>query len=120
MDYWNKDSLKEIKTALKTTWVIISLFTTLIILIPFIVDRNNILKITPVCISVSKFNVECALCGMTRAFIEISDGNIKKAYFFNNGSIILYLIFLTNSLIFILTSFYCIIINNRISVLNDI
>ena len=119
MIYWDKDSQREINNALKIIWMVITLLTTLLILIPFIVDRDKILNNTPVCISVSKYNVECALCGMTRAFIEISNGNFIKAYTLNKGSLFLYVAFLANSLIFILNSIYSKIFKNRISIIND-
>lgn len=119
MIYWDKDSLREINDAFKIIWMVITLLTTLLILIPFIVDRDKILNNTPVCISMSKYNVECALCGMTRAFIEISNGNFVKAYSLNKGSPFIYIAFLSNSLIFILNSMYYLISKNRITIIND-
>jgi len=97
---------KEQKWALLIVWSIFSVATTLIILLPFFVDRGTVLQITPTCISKSQFNIECSLCGMTRAFIEISDGNYSKAYDLNGGSILVYISFLLNSTIFIVYGFF--------------
>ena len=99
---------KERKMAILIVWVIISLTTIMILLFPFIASKQTILENTPTCISKSQFNIECSLCGMTRAFIEISSGNYKNAYYLNKGSLYIYSSFILNSIIFLIYSFYLI------------
>jgi hypothetical protein len=93
--------LTKIKVALLSVWTIVSIVTTFILLLPFLVDRQTILKDTPTCISKKQFNIECSLCGMTRAFIEISNGHIKNAVSINKGSIFFYTTFLVNAILII-------------------
>jgi len=97
---------KERKVAILITWTIISVITTIILLFPLFADKQTVLKNAPTCISKSRFNVECQLCGMTRAFIEISNGCFTNAYNLNKGSLIVYLSFLLNSIVFIVHSIY--------------
>lgn len=49
-----------------------------------------LLKISPLCISKIYANEECFMCGMTRAFIEISNGNFSNAYSLNQLSFYFY------------------------------
>lgn len=101
----------ELKVAILIVWIIISIITTTIILFPFFADKQTVLENAPTCISKSQFNVDCSLCGMTRAFIEISNGNFRNAYNLNNGSLFVYLSFIFNSSSFITYSIYSININ---------
>lgn len=41
------------------------------------------------------------LCGMTRAFLKIKEGDFALAHQFNRGSIILFSLIVVNSIIFI-------------------
>ena len=91
--------------AIRIIWFIISLTTTSILLFVFFVKKQTILANTPLCISMSKYHIECSLCGMTRAFIEISHGKFHNAYLLNKGSILLFLSFLLNSLFFFIYAF---------------
>ena len=91
---------KEQKAAILIVWFIISLITTTIILFPFVFDRQTILENSPKCISKNHFNIDCSLCGMTRAFIEISNGNFSTAYELNKGSLYIYSSFILNIIIF--------------------
>lgn len=68
------------------------------IIFPLFFDSNTVLEATPTCYSVARFNKECSLCGMTRAFIEITNLNLKTATLLNRGSIPLFLIILLNSI----------------------
>ncbi len=45
-------------------------------------------------------------CGMTRAFIEISNGNFSIAYTINKASLYIYFIFAINFIIFIANIIY--------------
>ena len=92
---------REQKLALLIVWTIITLIITIVILFPFFADRQTVLKNAPTCISKSQFNVECSLCGMTRAFIEISNGSFSNAIDLNRGSIVIFFTFALNFFIFI-------------------
>ena len=91
----------EQKQAILIVWTVITIISFLIIIFPLCADRQTVLKNSPTCISKSRFNIECCLCGMTRAFIEISNGNISSAISFNKGSIPLFFIILLNSVLYI-------------------
>jgi len=52
--------------------------------------------LSPVCLSVSQYNTECSLCGMTRAFVAISNFDFQSAWYLNRAAIALYLLFLIN------------------------
>lgn len=83
-------------------WTILSIITTLILLLPFILDQQTILQNTPTCISKKQLNIQCIMCGMTRAFIEISNGKLISAQSLNNYSIFLYSIFLLNTILYLI------------------
>lgn len=114
MDPTKQKKWIELKVAVFIVWIIISIITTTIILFPFFADKKTVLENTPTCISKSQFNVDCSLCGITRAFIEISNGNFRNAFNLNNGSLFVYLSFIFNSSIFIAYCIYSININNNI------
>ncbi len=56
-------------------------------------------RLSPVCISMSKYGTECSLCGMTRSFVAISNLEISRSFDFNRAGIPLYTIFLLNIVI---------------------
>jgi hypothetical protein len=88
--------------AIILAWTIVSFITGIILIWVFVADRQTILKYSPVCISKKQFNIECSLCGMTRAFIELRNGEVKKAVDLNKGSIFLFSSFILNFLIAII------------------
>ncbi|MBK7867654.1 MAG: DUF2752 domain-containing protein [Ignavibacteriales bacterium] len=65
------------------------------------------LSLSPVCLSVSQYNTECSLCGMTRAFVAISNFDFGSAWTINRAATGLYLLFLTN-IVFALRRVYII------------
>lgn len=66
------------------------------------------LSLSPVCLSISQYNTECSLCGMTRAFVAISNFDFHSAWSLNKLAIGLYLIFLIN-IVFALRRVYTIV-----------
>ena len=82
-------------------WGILSLTTALTVAAPFFLDKKIIMENSPKCISKSQSNIECSFCGMTRSFIEISEGNIIDAYNTNKGSLLIYSCFIINFFIFV-------------------
>jgi len=91
---------KEQKEAMLIVWAVISVATALTTISPFFMDRQGILQNSPTCISKKQLNVDCFLCGMTRAFIEISGGNFRNANDLNNGSLYVYFSFVLNFIVF--------------------
>lgn len=69
---------------------------------------NASLSLSPVCLSISQYNIECSLCGMTRAFVAISNFDFHSAWIFNRSAIGLYLLFLIN-IVFALRRIYTIV-----------
>ena len=114
-----KSNQKEQKVAILIVWTVISVIISLVVIFPLLADSQTVLENAPTCISKSQFNVECSLCGMTRAFIEISNGNIGNAYDLNRGSLFVYSSFLLNSIIFIAYAIYCMIVMKRTRYINE-
>lgn len=92
---------KEIRAAFKIVWIIYSAIALLVIAIT-VFSAGTLHEISPVCLSKSLNGEECFMCGMTRAFIEISEGNIINAYILNKLSIFLFSVMSLNSILFIL------------------
>ncbi len=67
------------------------LISSLVIISIFLLFRNIVtefLNLTPhFCLIDKLFSVECPVCGTTRAFCELSNGNIITAYKFNFSSL---------------------------------
>lgn len=70
------------------------------LLLLFILDSSLLLASAPICPSKLK-GTECMLCGMTRAFLKIKEGQFLAAHQFNRGSLILFSWIVVNSIIFI-------------------
>ena len=92
---------KEIRAAFKIVWIIYSAIALLVIAIT-VFSAGTLHEISPVCLSKSLNGEECFMCGMTRAFVEISEGNIINAYILNKLSIFLFSVMSLNSILFIL------------------
>jgi len=119
VDNLKKSDQKEQKAAMLIVWTVISVTIAIVIIFPFLADSQTVLESAPTCISKSQFNAECSLCGMTRAFIEISNGNIGNAYNLNRGSLFVYSYFLLNSIVFIAYAFYYMIVMKRTAYIGD-
>jgi len=72
---------------------------------PFIFSEDTISHLTPKCKWKTKYNRQCPLCGMTKAFILISQGNINEALKSNNSSFGLYILFIFNEIAFLFSLF---------------
>ncbi|HXG01259.1 MAG TPA: hypothetical protein VNL69_10735, partial [Bacteroidota bacterium] len=64
--------MKEFTTAFRIVWYIISVGLLLLLAAPFLVPEKTLLSSTPVCRWKALYNRECALCGMSTAFILIT------------------------------------------------
>ncbi len=90
----------DLKTAAGAAWYFLSALVLVLILITLLFP-DMLMKIAPVCISKSLYGEECFMCGSTRAFVEISKGNFFNAYLLNKFSIILFSMFILNTMIFL-------------------
>jgi 3-deoxy-D-manno-octulosonic acid (KDO) 8-phosphate synthase len=97
-----KEEFRQTVVALTVVWTLATLISAAIIAAPFFISRQSILSRTPQCVSVVRYHKECFMCGMTRAFITISSGEIDRARSFNRGSVYLYLAFVANMLVYLL------------------
>ncbi len=70
-------------------------------------DKTS-LGLSPVCLSIIQNNTECSLCGMTRAFVAISNFDFNSAWNLNRLAFVLYPLFLTN-MVFALHRTYIIV-----------
>lgn len=82
-------------------WTILTVVTTGTLVLPFLAGPQFILQHTPTCVSQQQFQVECCLCGMTRAFIAIAAGHFGRALQLNGGSLLLYAGFLVNAALYL-------------------
>lgn len=103
----------EIKVSLKITGYIISSIMFVIIFIAFIFPET-LLKLSPVCTSKLLYNQECFMCGTTRAFIEIANGNFSGAFDLNKFSIALFFIFFAFSCLLFFSLIKKLIIQNNL------
>jgi hypothetical protein len=94
-------SLTELKISLFLVWSILSIIILFILIAPLFLSQDSILKLAPYCVSRTKYNKECPLCGMSRAFIAISKGNLGVAYSANKAAIPTYLTFALNEVFFL-------------------
>lgn len=98
-----KHTNDSLKFVLFIIWTVLSAIFLLLLIFPFLFEEFFILDIVPLCQSV-EYGIECSLCGMTRAFIQITKGNISEAISLNKGSIHLFIAMLINT--FVYTYFY--------------
>ncbi|MCY7361256.1 MAG: DUF2752 domain-containing protein [Ignavibacteria bacterium] len=95
-----KNSFKsDLQISLIIIWLIFSTIF-LSILVSSFLFPSQVLSTAPVCVSKIINGDECYMCGTTRAFTEISKGSFVNALRLNQFSIILYFIFLINSVLF--------------------
>ncbi|HMQ68178.1 MAG TPA: DUF2752 domain-containing protein [Ignavibacteria bacterium] len=87
---------KDLSVALKSVWVIVSVFISAVLFLS-VFYPEALLRSAPVCFSKALYNTECFMCGMTRAFNEISRGNFIQANELNSVSIIIYFLFVLNT-----------------------
>lgn len=88
------------KSAIKTAWAFYSIAIVMLLLLLFILPGEVILNNTPLCESISRYNIECFACGMTRGFVHISELEFNEAAGANRGSILVFSSFLLNTLLF--------------------
>jgi hypothetical protein len=105
----NKDTSK----SFYIVWIVISVSTFLILLIPFIAEKDFILSNTPDCIIKKTTGANCVSCGMTKAFVDISEGNLRSASVHNKFSPFVYSVFILNFIFFVSYSIKKFLINKK-------
>lgn len=75
------------------------LISNLLIILFFLIFKNKLIAllghIPHFCLIDKVIGVECPVCGMTRAFCELSNGNLYNAYFLNATSILVVIFFIS-------------------------
>jgi hypothetical protein len=80
----------EVRQALMTAWLILCGAAAVALAAPFAMAAETILAVAPTCIWKATYGVECPSCGMTRAFILISQGSFAEAQALNQFAVPLY------------------------------
>lgn len=91
---------RQYRLALTIAWFGVSLVALLCLVVPVVVPQSWILNNAPICWKQATIGEACSFCGMTRAFVLISDGRWGQAADLNRLAILLWMSFLTNSLVF--------------------
>ena len=88
----------DVRRSFRIVWVTLSLMILAILVSPFVLGRERVASLVPVCEWKAKYGRECAFCGMTTSFLDISDGRLGEASHSNRAGIPLYLIFVANEI----------------------
>lgn len=91
----------ELKRAFRIVWIIISSALILVLLSPFALPRETLLQSVPTCEWKAKYNRECILCGMSTAFILLSEGRVSEARETNDASLPLYSLMCLNEIVLV-------------------
>ena len=101
---------KQIKYAFLWVWLITSLLIFMVLLLPFVFEPDTVYKIAPDCQSMKLQNKKCVLCGMTRSFVLISQGEVSQARKVARYSLWLYAVLALNELVVIFLGLYVILV----------
>lgn len=89
------------------------LFSNIVIIISFLIFKNDVIVIMNLvphfCLFERLFGIDCPVCGITRAFCQISEGEFINAYILNLSSFIVGIYF-----IFQVPLRICSLINNHL------
>jgi|GEM_PF-1664460 hypothetical protein len=91
----------DLRKSLIIVWVILSVSVACAIASPYVFSQGHILQVIPQCLAKIQNDVPCSLCGMSRAFISMSRGELGDAVRYNSWSPQLFLIFTINTLLFL-------------------
>jgi hypothetical protein len=78
--------------------MIVSAIVLAVLLAAFFLPESAIIQLSPVCESKARGEAPCPLCGMTTAFLLISDARFAEAHQVNRAGIPLYAAFVLNEL----------------------
>ncbi len=83
------------------------LVSNIIVLLTFFLFGRNVIEfinlIPHFCLFDKLVGIECPVCGITRAFCEISKGNYVNAYYLNLSSFFVYIYFISQIIFRIIT-----------------
>lgn len=80
-------------------WIFYSALAFTVLLLTALLPDDLVYKTTPQCYSVKQFRKECFMCGSTRGFVAMGNGNILKAWASNRLSVLLYITIILNSIV---------------------
>jgi hypothetical protein len=89
---------RDLRQALRIVWFTVSIALLATLAAPFVLGRERVARLVPVCEWKAKHGRECPFCGMTSSFLDISEGQLGSAKRANRGGIPLYLLFVSNEL----------------------
>jgi len=102
----NSKKQSEIGKAFYIVWGIVAIAGLILVLIPFFIEEQALLKTTPMCTTVVTGEGSCAFCGLTRGFIALSKGQIEEALLWNTFSLYIFIFFILNFIIFSISLIY--------------
>ena len=97
-----KQFLGELDISSRLVWLVISSVIFLILVSPFVLGRDRIARLVPVCQSKAVYGRPCSFCGMTTSFLDISNGRLNDAAHANRAGIPLYALFVINEAVFVI------------------
>jgi hypothetical protein len=89
---------EDVRRSFRIVWVTLSLVILAVLVSPFALGRERLARIVPACEWKTKYGRECAFCGMTTSFLDISEGRLGEASHSNRAGIPLYLLFVANEI----------------------
>lgn len=90
---------REIKIAMTSVWLIVSAISLLVLVAFYVVPDDALITLSAACQLPHHHHEPCPLCGMTRAFIAITHGDLDQATTCNRWSVALYGVMLANGLL---------------------
>lgn len=93
-------------------WAILSILSLVVLISPFVVPPDVLFDLSAACQIRNHGHEPCCMCGMTKAFIAIAEGNIRQAMMHNRRSVLLFGILVGNELLF--AGFFMLELNKHI------
>ena len=92
MERVNPDTM----SALRIVWMALTLAILALLVSPFLLGRERVSELVPMCERQARYGLACPFCGMTSSFLDISEGRFSAAGHANRAGIPLYLSFVSN------------------------
>jgi hypothetical protein len=89
---------EDVRRSFRIVWVTLSVVILAVLVSPFALGRERLARMVPVCEWKAKYGRECAFCGMTTSFLDISGGRLAEATRANRAGIPLYVLFVANEI----------------------
>jgi len=88
----------EARASLRWAWRVLSLAILAVLVSPFVLGRERVARMVPLCDRKARYGLECPFCGMTTSFLNISEARLPDANRANRAGIPLYLAFVANEI----------------------